>query len=119
MEADNLTRLTNWLLLLMNKCTQLAQKSSFSGPEGSLAEFLLILGIHFHFEERLELEKLTKKQLKVDGLQIKSLTIQRLKNLFTQQLYKTDALSKLGTILLLEGKNIIFKSLIGIFFAIW
>ena len=95
-DGDNLTRLSNWLLLLMNKCTELAQQSDFSGPEGSLAEFLLILGIHFHFEERLELEALTKKQLRIEGLQIKSLTIQRLKTLFTQQLYKTDTLSRLA-----------------------
>jgi len=94
--GDNLTRLTNWLLLLMNKCTELAQKSDFSGPAGSLAEFLLILGIHFHFEERDELEQLTKKQLSIGTLQIKSLTIQRLKTLFSQQLYKTDTLSKLA-----------------------
>ena len=77
----------------MKKCTESAQKDEYNG---TLAEFLLILGIHFHFEERLELEELTKKQLKIEGLQIKSLTIQRLKTLFTQQLYKTDTLTKLA-----------------------
>ena len=61
---DNLSRLTNWLALLRNKCTDLAQKSAFSGPEGALTEFLLILGIHFHFEERDELERLTKAGFK-------------------------------------------------------
>ena len=81
-----------------------------------MAEFFLILSIHFHFEERNELESLIKRELPVSPA-IKSLTVQRLKDreklklffilcvkvfnpdkktIFTQKLYSQDKLVKLA-----------------------
>ena len=80
----------------MSKCTEKAQESSFRGPEAVLAEFMLILGIHFHFEERDELESLIRTQLSISDFQIKSMTISRLKQVFDQDLYSTETLTKLA-----------------------
>lgn len=80
----------------MSKCTEKAQLSSFRGPEAVLAEFMLILGIHFHFEERDELESLIRNQLNISDFQIKLMTISRLKQVFDQDLYSTETLTKLA-----------------------
>ena len=96
MKKTLLGRLTDWLKDLMSKCTEKAQLSSFRGPEAVLAEFMLILGIHFHFEERDELESLIQNQLNISDFQIKSMTISRLKQVFDQDLYSTETLTKLA-----------------------
>ena len=92
-ESDNFSRLATWLERLINKTNEAAQLSDYNGDIGQLAEYLLILSIHFHFEQRDELQDVMKKELKMNQ-PIKSLTIQRLKTLFTTKFYTQEMVSE-------------------------
>lgn len=63
---------------MVTKVNTQAEQVGYTGEVGALAEFFLILSIHFHFEEKNELEIVIKRELPASPA-IKSLTIQRLK----------------------------------------
>ena len=76
--VENHARLSTWFHNLVTKVNTQAEQVGYTGEIGALAEFFLILSIHFHFEEKNELESVIKRELPVSPA-IKSLTIQRLK----------------------------------------
>merc|ERR1711892_542058 len=92
---ENHSRLSHWFERVVTKVNSEADQAGYRGESGALAEFFLILSIHFHFEEKGDLERVIQRELPVTT-QIKSLTVQRLKNLFTQNLYAQDKLVKLA-----------------------
>ena len=80
----------------MENTRKSAEDVGFRGASGLLSEFLLILAIHFHAEQRNELENVVRKELSIESITLKSLTIQRIKTLFTSKLYTHESLTKLA-----------------------
>ena len=58
---DNQSRLSTWFHQLVTRINDEADVCGYQGEVGSLAEFFLILSIHFHYEEKTQLEQVVKR----------------------------------------------------------
>ena len=101
-DIEPYARLATWLhkLVTLTK-TELGDSQGVEKMRGDpteisqLAEFFLILSIHFHFDNRGQLEAVISRELQMHT-SIKQHTINRLRNLFMTRLYTQESLTKLA-----------------------
>ena len=59
----------------MTKVNDEAERAGYRGECGALAEFFLILSIHFHYEEKGDLERVIQRELPVHTQEFDRATI--------------------------------------------